>query len=210
MKNKNGPKHRVYALVIGQVLKTGKLFDCEVKKISFKEQKRRLFLPIQSSFSDNDFTKKFKTYASSLPYVDPVQIKSNFVLVYNIEERDVNSALGGAIRYFDKICRFLTFSYGRDFLKYTNRNSIIEPYLYQVNKIYKINDKGEEVDVDFKLESGNMYLPNRPELKEWRNVDTQNFLEDVFNFHDEVLERSVKYLYRSAMGRFIKVQKKLF
>lgn len=57
MKNKNGPKYRVYALVIGQVLKTGKLFDCEVKKISFKEQKRRLFLPIQSSFSDNDFTK---------------------------------------------------------------------------------------------------------------------------------------------------------
>jgi hypothetical protein len=112
--------------------------------------------------------------------------------------------LGGAIRYFDKVCRFLTFAYGRDFLNHTKKHSILEPYLYQVNKIYSIDADGNESEVEFKLESGNMYLPNRPELGEWRHEDTQKFLEDTFNFHDEILERSIKYLYRSSIGNFVK------
>jgi len=123
-----------------------------------------------------------KTYASSLRYVDPVLIKSEYVIICDIEESDINAALGGSIRRIDKICRFLTLAYGKDFLNHTQRNSILEPYLYQVNKIYALDVKGNESDLEFKLESGNMYLPNRPELSEWRHKDTQQFLEDIFNF----------------------------
>lgn len=201
---KNKPNYRIYALVIGQVLKAENLFNCSVQKISFKEQDKRSFSPIQSVFSDDESTKNFKTYASTLRYVDPILIKSEYALVYDINERDVKSALGGAIRYFDKICRFLTFAYGRDFLSFTKQRSILQPYLYQVNKIYSIDSNGKESDLEFKLESGNMYLPNRPELDGWRHRDTKKFLEEAFNFHDEVLERSIKYLYRSSIGSFVK------
>jgi len=204
MNYQNKPNYRIYALVIGEVLKPGKLFDCEIKKVSFEEQKQRSFSPIQSIFSENDLTNYYKTYASSLRYVDPVLIKSEYVIICDIEESDINAALGGSIRRIDKICRFLTLAYGKDFLNHTQRNSILEPYLYQVNKIYALDVKGNESDLEFKLESGNMYLPNRPELSEWRHKDTQQFLEDIFNFHDEILERAVKYLYRSSIGNFVK------
>lgn len=204
MQYKNKPNYRVYALVIGEVLKPGVFFDCIIKQISFEEQNKRSFLPIQSVFSDDSLTRYYKTYASTLRYVDPVLIKSEYALVYDIEERDTNAALGGAIRYFDKICRYLTLAYGKDFLGHTKSHSILEPYLYQVNKIYFLDDDGNESDLEFKLESGNMYLPNRPELGEWRHKDTQQFLEDIFAFHDEILERAIKYLYRSSIGNFVK------
>jgi len=204
MNYQSKPNYRIYALVIGEVLTPGKIFDCEIKKISFEEQKKRLFSPIQSVFSEDDITEYYKTYASSLPYIDPVLIKSEYVIIYDIRELDVNAALGGATRYFDKICRFLTFAYGKDFMSHTQRNSMLEPYLYQVNKIYSLDTGGNESNLEFKLESGNMYLPNRPELNKWRDKDTQQFLEDVFNFHDDVLERAIKYLYRSSIGNFVK------
>ena len=204
MNYQNKPNYRIYALVIGEVIKPGKIFDCEIKNISFDEQRERSFSPIQSVFSEDSLTDYYKTYASSLKYIDPILIKSEYVIICDIEERDTNAALGGAIRRIDKICRFLTLAYGKDFLSHTKRNSILEPYLYQVNKIYSLDIDGNESDLEFKLESGNMYLPNRPELAEWRHKDTQQFLEDIFNFHDEVLERSVKYLYRSAIGNFVK------
>lgn len=204
MQYQNKPNYRVYALVIGEILKPGIFFDCIIKQIPFEEQNKHSFSPIQSVFSDDDSTQYYKTYASTLRYIDPVLIKSEYALIYDIEERDTRSALGGAIRYFDKICRFLTLAYGKDSLDHTKSHSILEPYLYQVNKICSLDDDGNESDLEFKLESGNMYLPNRPKLDKWRHKDTQQFLEDIFAFHDEILERSIKYLYRSSIGNFVK------
>ena len=197
----NKPNYRVYALVIGEVIKIGKVFDCEIRKIELEEQKKRIFLPIQGVFSEND---NYNTYATSLPYIDPLRIKSEYAIICDIEEYDENAALGGAIRRIDRICRFLTLAYSEDFRNKFNRNSNFLPYLYQVNKIYSINNKGEEGELNFKLESGHIYLPNRPELSEWRCQTTDKFLEEAFNFHNETLERAIKYLYRSSIGNFIK------
>lgn len=71
-----------------------------------------------------------------------------------------------------------------------------------------MNESGDELDTDLKLESGHIYLPNRPELNQWRDKNTQKFLEIIFNFHDEVLERAIKYLYRSSIGYFILIVQK--
>ncbi|QQS60361.1 hypothetical protein IPN41_04610 [Candidatus Falkowbacteria bacterium] len=194
------PNYRIYALIIGEVLTPGKIFGCEIMKISFEDQRLKKFSPIQSIFSDDEYV----TYASTLLYVDPIRLKSEYVMIYDIKERDINSAVGGAIRYFDKICRYLTVSYAQDFKNYTKRNSILSPYLYQVNKISALDDEGVESDLKFIVKSGIIYLPNRPELNIWRHADTQHFLENIFNFHDDILERTIKYLYRSSIGHFVK------
>jgi hypothetical protein len=199
----NKPNYRIYALVIGEIIPAGKFFDCEIKMMNFGEQQKRNFSPIQSAFSETDNAGSYSTYATSLPYIDPLRIKSEYVIICDIKESDVKAALGGAIRRIDKICRFLTVAYSEDFRTKFNRNRNFLAYLYQVNKIYFLKEDEQEQDIDFKLESGYTYLPNRPEFNEWRCPETAKFLEDIFYFHDEVLERSIKYLYRSSVGIFI-------
>lgn len=54
--------YRIYALIIGEVLTPGKVFDCEIMKISFEDQRLKKFSPIQSIFSDDEYI----TYASTL------------------------------------------------------------------------------------------------------------------------------------------------
>lgn len=196
--------YRIYALIIGQILFRGKVFDCEIKKMSFAEQKRRKFSPVQSVFSKNCDTEYDETYATCLPYIDPIRIKSKYVVICDINEDNSKSALGGAIRIIDKLCRFLSIVCVEDAKKKFNRKRFgLSPYLYQVNKIYLLDASGEEINTDLKLESSLTYLPNRPESNKWRDKNTQKFLEDIFNFHDDVLERAIKYLYRSSIGHFI-------
>lgn len=200
----NKPNYRIYALIIGEILKPGKIINCKIKKITLNQQKKRKFSPIQSIFSEDQLTDHYKTYASTLRYLDPIKIKSEYVIICDIYEWDMEAALGGAIRNFDKISRYLTLTYAQDFKNYTKRNSILMPYLYQVNKISSLDENGNESDLKYSIESGNIYLPNRPELNSWRDKNTQSFFDDILSFHDDILERSIKYLYRSSIGHFVK------
>lgn len=194
--------YRIYALIHGDVLYEGNLFGSEIKKISFEEQKKRGFKPISSKFSKDD--GYHKTYVTSLPYIDPIKIKSEYVIIHEISERNVEGAIGGAIKAIDKICRFLTLTNMIDVNKKYGRGlGNIEPYIYQVNRIYKINAKGKEISIKFSLKSGHIYLPNRPELNSWRHPETSQILQEIFNFYDEPLERAIKYLYRSSLGYFL-------
>lgn len=197
-------KFRVYALIHGEILSEGEAFGCEIKKISFQEQKRRKFSPIQSVFSEGYDVDYYKTYVTSLRYVDPVRIKSEYVIICGIEEDKPVEALGGAIKEIDRICRFLSLACLEDVKRKFGRNRFsFEPYIYQVNKIYLLDKKDRESEIDFKIESGHMYLPNRPEFATWRDSGTQQFLDEIYNFHDETLERALKYLYRSSIGYLV-------
>jgi len=195
-------KFRIYALIIGQVLVKGPIFDCEIKKMSFKEQRKRKFAPIQGTFSNEK--EWYKTFVQNLSYFDPIKIKSKYVVVCDIEECSPNAAIGGAVRKIDKIARYLSLVEAEDRNKKIGKNLLhITPYIYQVNKIYSLNDKNEEKEIDYKIESTSTYLPNRPELTQWRVKSTKNFLQNLHDFHDETLERAIKYLYRSSIGYFL-------
>lgn len=197
-------KYRIYALIHGQVLCEGKIFGCEIKKLGFEEQVKRSFAPIQSVFSEREMTDCHKTYITSLRYVDPIKIKSEYVIICEIEEIKPDAALGGAIMTIERIIRFLSLANLEDVkLSHGKTKVSFEPYIYQVNKIYSLDNHGAESEIEYKLESGNMYLPDRPEKTDWRNSKTDRFLDDIFNFHDETLERSLKYLYRSSIGHFL-------
>ncbi len=200
----NRKKYRIYALIHGQVLREGNIFGCEIKKMSFEEQTERSFAPIQSVFSEGEMTDYHKTYVTSLLYVDPIKIKSEHVIICDLEESKPGAALGGAIKTIEKITRFLSLANLED-VKLThgrNRGSF-EPYVYQVNKIYSLDENDVESEIKYEHESGHMYLPDRPEKTEWVNSETNQFLEDAYNLHDDIMERSLKYLYRSSIGHFL-------
>src|SRR3989344_647353 len=123
-------KYRIYALIIGEIITQGKFFDCEIRKMTFAEQKKRKFSPIQSVFSEMRDTKYYKTYATSLPYIDPIRIKSKYVIVCDLSERETKAALGGGIRIIDRLCRFLSLVYVEDAKRKFNRESFgLLPYL---------------------------------------------------------------------------------
>jgi len=197
-------KYRIYALIHGQTLPQGEIFGCEIRKMNFKEQSKRKFSPIQSVFSEDEMTDHYKTYVTSLPYVDPIRIKSEYVIICDIDESRPSAALGGAVKKIDRIMRFLSLTQLEDVKRKFGRNrGSFLPYVYQVNKIYSLGKSDGELKVDYKLESGHMYLPDRPEQTEWRDPDTGKFLKEMYNFHDKTLERALKYLYRSSIGYII-------
>ncbi len=198
------PKYRIYSLIHGETLPIGKIFDCEIKKMNFDEQTERGFAPIQSVFSEDEDLEYYKTYVTSLPYVDPLRIRSEYVIVCDIEEDKPTEALGGAIRRIDRVTRFLSLACLEDVKRNFGRDrGSFEPYVYQVNKIYLLEKGDKERDANFQLQSGYMYLPNRPEFTDWRDPSVNDFLEEIFNFYDETLERALKYLYRSSIGSLI-------
>lgn len=191
-------KYRVYALIHGQTLPVGKVDDCEIEQMDFDEQSRRNFCPIKYEFPPKE---EYETYVTSVPFVDPIKIYSKYVIVHDIEERDYKGALGGAIRKFDKVCASLFISGVRDVhLKHNLYSG--EPYLYQINKVYLIDDKDQECKVELDLKSGHIYLPNRPGRNKWLNSDTEDFLNKIYNFKDPIFRKALKYLYSSALGHY--------
>lgn len=191
-------KFRVYALIHGQILPLGKIDSCEIKQMDFNEQLNRNFSPIKYEFPPKE---EYETYVTSVPFVDPVRMYSKHVIIYDIEERDYKGALGGAIRKFDKICASLFITGVRDVhLKHNLYSG--EPYLYQINKVYLIDEKDQECEVELDLKSGHIYLPNRPERNEWLNMDTEDFLNKIYSFKDPIFRKALKYLYSSALGHY--------
>ncbi len=199
-------RYRIYALLHGETLPVGKIFECEIQKMSFAEQEKRKFSPIKSEFAKvREEEKEFqKTYVTSLPYVDPLKVTSEYVIFTDLEEQKPGDALGGAIQTIERVARFLSLTHLEDIKRKFGRNrGSFLPYIYQVNKIYELEEDGSETEVDYSLVSGHVYLPNRPEQTTWRNDTTAQFLDEIYKFHDETLERALKYLYRSSIGYLV-------
>ncbi|MFA6408052.1 MAG: hypothetical protein WCW36_01065 [Candidatus Paceibacterota bacterium] len=194
-------KFRIYALIHGQTLPLGLLSGCEIKQMDITEQKRRGFTPVQYEFSENH--SDYKTYATSLPFVDPMKLHTNHVIVYDIEEAEIEAALGGAIRKFDNLCSRLFLAGIQDIRSKTdNKLYSGQTYLYQVNKIYRLDEHGDEQDVSLNLKSGHIFLPNRPERSTWHVESTDAFLGELLEFKDPVFNKALKYLYGSSVGHF--------
>ncbi len=195
------PKFRVYALIHGPIISVGDNLGVSIKKMSFEEQHTRGFSPVQYVFTDVTAEEGYQTYITSLPFVDNVKIKSEYVAICSIHERDENAAIGGAFREFDRLCRYLSISNLHDVRTiHGGKVGGYLPYMYQVMRVYSVAIDGTEKEIEITLRSGHVYLPNRPDKNSWRDDKTGDFLHDISSFHDDTLEQALKYLYRSSIG----------
>jgi hypothetical protein len=197
------PVYRVYALIHGQIIPEGHLAGCRIRPMSFEEQTRRHFSPLRAEFSDA-LTKEYRSYLTSLPYVDSLKLRTEYVVTHDIEEHEPLAALGGAIRAFDTLCRYLFFANIEDiYQKYNGTIGHALTYTYQVVHIYTIDREDNEREVDYQIQNRHVFLPNRPDATSWRHSTTDAFLHDALSFHDDILERALSYLYSSSIGHFM-------
>jgi len=102
------------------------------------------------------------------------------------------------------LCRILSVAYVEDTKQNLKKEySLFQPYIYQINKIYSLDDNGIEVDLELKLENSYICSPDSPSSNNWSHNNTQGFLQELLSIHDETLERALQYLYRSTIGQFI-------
>lgn len=197
------PHYRIYALIIGPVLVEGEFMRCHIKKMDFEEQLQRKFAPIQGSFSE-EMVKDHETYATFLPYVDPMKVKSKYVIYLDSYETDDSGAMGDAVRTIDRACRYLSIAATQD-IRTTigHMQASFHPYIYQIVRMYKLNEQGEEKAVDYKIKNYSVTSLRRPESSSWKDANTGPFLTEIANFHDKTLERALKYLYRSSIGSML-------
>lgn len=195
------PRYRVYALIIGEILPHGEIFGCHIKKMSIEEQLSKGFKPIESTLTE-EFTGEYKTYVTSLRYVDPLRIKSDYVVYCDFYDNEPLASLGASFRVFEDLCKYLFFTNKQDAFKKHGR-IIGETYTYQVVKIYKLDsDASTELEVDYKINNGYWYLPNRPDANAWRVSGTDKFFQEASQFKGETFQKSLTYLYRSSVGHF--------
>lgn len=195
--------YRVYALIHGQILPEGEFSDCKIEKMSFKEQSARKFTPLKGEFTD-DMTCEYKTYVTSLPYLESLKIKAEYVAIHDLKESSSLAALGGGIRAFEKLCRYLFIANAEDInMKFKGKIGYANTYLYQVVKIYEVDSDGKECEVEYKIQNGHVFLPNRPDANNWRDTETESFLDEILSFNDDTFKRSLDYLYKSSVGHFI-------
>lgn len=203
MREELKPKFRIYALVLGAIIPEGRFLNCDIAKMELNEQAKRNFKPIQGTFSEEDF-KEHQFYATHLPYVDPMMIKSEYVVVYDSYEYKPLDGLGDAIRNIDKVCRYLSIGMTQDIRTSVNEDvASFSPYFYQVVKIYELKN-GKEIEIELNLNNRSIYyFQQRGKINDWKNNSTKEYLDEMVEFHDTVLERALKYLYRSSIGLLI-------
>ncbi len=193
-------RFRIYALIHGQTIPIGEVAGCRIQEMSFEEQEERGFSPLQYTFSS---IKEYETYATSLPFVDPMKLRTKHVLIYDIQERDVKGAIGGSVRKFDYICSRLLLANLEDVkLKTEGKFYSGETYLYQIAKIYSLDDNDIESEIALDLQSGHIFLPNRPDRNDWQVPETGAFLTELLEFKDPVFNKALKYLYGSSVGHY--------
>lgn len=152
-------KIRVYAKIVGYVLPEieATIDHCVIRKMPFKEQKSRKFLPLRNIIKEDFKNPWYKSYITYPSNSDFREIKSHYIIYTDIEEYtgesaqakdsggyygEINSALGIAIRRFDKVIGALSLS-SCDLLFNKHKRYLATKYDYQICKIYELAGKKE-------------------------------------------------------------------
>ncbi len=197
------PRFRVYALIHGEVLPYTEINGATIQKMSFEEQEKRKFAPIETTIREGEaaITSEWTTYVTSLRYVDYLRIKSEHVCWSDFYDDNPLSAIGGAFRKFEDLSKVLFFTNDHDkFLTHSRHAG--STYVFQIMKVYELDENGEEKEVEYELTNGYCFLPNRPDFNTWRNEESEVFLKEVLQFKDPIFQKSLAYFYRSSIGHF--------
>lgn len=196
-------KYRVYATILGYTLPKKDLeisfspaplqrdIKTVIKKMSFKEQRKRGFRPILIPPPN---TVHYQRYLTNSFGSDYKILRSNYVIFTDVEVRDINSAVGAAIRVFDKIVGTLTLNASILFLNKYRRHLLHQNYDYQIVKGYVLEDEKEKALSEKIRVSGWISMPNWPQ----KNVKFEELngalLKATLNNRDEVYSKSLHYL----------------
>jgi hypothetical protein len=194
-------KYRIYAKIIGPILPGSPTTyeDCIILPMDISEQEKRKFKPIEANSPEPTEQNFYKSYVTHRRDADPRIIKTNHIIRTDIETHHVGSALGQAIKIFEKVTGTLGITaliqfeqkHGRKF-NYTN-------YEYQIVRIYKLeNDKESEAEVPV-FAGGSVSHINLPSETDMSVLD-EKLMERMLKSRDDIFWKSFGYLQSGQKG----------
>src|ERR1700733_8121084 len=108
-------KYRVYAKVLGYSLplETTEISKCVIKRMSFTEQRKRNFKPLNIQVSRPEPESFYKSYIAFGAASDTRIFKTRYVIYTDIENNtghDTGGLIGVAIRRFDRVVGALSLA----------------------------------------------------------------------------------------------------
>ncbi len=198
-------KYRVYAKIIGDVLSAKDeihLYDCVIKKMSLKEQKRRKFKAIEANIKDPGDPRYHKSYITRKVFSDPRFIKTQYVIYCDLEIYDENAALGIAVKLFDRVCGSLALVASSWFNNKHKRNDY-KNYEYQLCRVYKLKPNGIETPVNnLRINGGGWSMICNPNTTNFNELDSK-MLSRMLSCRDEVFNKSFKYLLQAEKDFYL-------
>ncbi len=194
-------KYRIYAKIIGQTLpNTETLYeDCVIAPMSVEEQEKRKFKPIEANSpepTDRDF---YKTYVTHHRDTDPRIIKTGHIIRTDVETHDAGSALGHAIKRFERITGTLGIASLIQYDQKHNRKFNYTNCEYQIVRIYKLeNDRevDEEVPIFASSSVSHINLPSQTDVA----VLDEKLIERMLKSRDDIFWKSLRYLQSGQKG----------
>lgn len=194
-------KYRIYAKIIGPTLPGAETSyeECFIVPMSIDEQERRKFKPIEANSpepTDRDF---YKTYVTHHRVADPRIIKTAHIIRTDVETHDVGSALGHAIRRFEKITGTLAITSLIQYEQKHNRKFNYTNYEYQIVRIYKLeNNEESEAEVPV-FAGGSVSHINLPSQTDMTVLD-EKLVERMLKSRDDIFWKSLGYLQSGQKG----------
>lgn len=167
--------------------------------MSFVEQRKRRFKPLQVLARDPGDPKYHTTYITSGLYIDSRLIKTKYVIYCDVEAHDENSALGQAIKLFDLVCGTLALAESAAFNE-QHKRSDYHGCEYQISKIYGLQESGEEVPPDdFSVQGGGWSMLNYPRIKGFETLN-KRLVNRMLVSKDDVFRKAFQYLLQAEQG----------
>ena len=193
--------YRIYAKIIGPVLpdKLASYEECSIVPMPISEQEKREFKPIEANSPEPDDSDYYKTYVTHHRVADPRIIKTGHVVYTDVDTYDVSSALGHAIRRFEKLTGTLAIASSIHYAKKHKVKSRYTNYEYQIVRIYGLID-GKESDAEVPVFAGGMVshinLPSETDM----TVLDEKLVERMLKSRDDIFWKSLKYLQSGEKG----------
>lgn len=197
-------KYKIYAKILGNVL-PNQIFEignCKIEKMSYREQRKRKFRPLQGwtsvETSTGEQKKKIKYYLQFPNGADFRIMKSDFVISTVLNCSDDNEAIGLAEIEFNtligSLMLYMRTWWPQKFPKDTNRFS---GYDFQICKVYKIIGEKEIEIKDPKPISTSSSMCSNPSFSEPLDPKT---LQSYLGCRNEVFGKALKYFTNGVRG----------
>jgi len=194
-------KYRIYAKIIGPILPDNPTTygDCIISPMDISEQENRKFKPIEANSPEPTEQDFYKSYVTHRRDADPRIIKTNHIIRTDIETHHVGSALGHAIKIFEKATGTLGITALIQFEQKHNRKFNYTNYEYQIVRIYKLeNDKESEAEVPV-FAGGSVSHINLPSETDMSVLD-EKLMERMLKSRDDIFWKSFGYLQSGQKG----------
>lgn len=193
--------YRIYAKIIGPILPDNQTTyeDCIISSMDIAEQEKRKFKPIEANSPEPTEQDFYKSYVTHRRDADPRIIKTNHIIRTDIETHHVSSALGHAIKRFEKVTGTLGISALIQFEQKHSRKFNYTNYEYQIVRIYKIeNDEESEAEVPV-FAGGSVSHINLPSETDMSVLD-EKLMERMLKSRDDIFWKSFDYLQSGQKG----------